>query len=611
MTSKTSCFEPALFRRDLRRAVPLVVLFALIWIVAMPAVLVQYEYTELERLRLVIQDHILVVGHALGIFSSFVYGLAAAWMMFFYLFSGKSANFYAALPVRRGTQFCTHYVAGLSIHVLPMLAIMLLTWVVTLVQGVPMFGVCMQAFAENVLQFLFFYNFGVLCCMIVGSAVVMPLIYAVLNFAVPVLETVLRLLLQAFVYGMPNNFETVTRFLSPVWYLVTDCGVHTVFDPQTNDVTAYTFDGWMYCIAIAAAGIVIGLLALALYRRREMERCGDVIAVRRLRPVFLYAFTFGCALVLGVFVTVLVTNGQIQGNLPATMIFMVLGAAIGYLAAQMLLLKTMHVMRRAWRGLLVCSVVVVVFLVGVRLDLAGYSSYIPDMADIASVSLGHARDNQPVEDAQVISDVVALHTRLISDRETIRASYQDYPDSENGWWKYLNICYTLENGNTVRRRYAVYCSEDSARDQQSILNQLNAVLSSDAVILASATPGFPVRETNIADCTFTGPSRYDEENGWIYETYTLSTHEAYALYTQGIMEDLTSSSLGSSYTAYYAPVAYTVQDTGDEGVRTMEQNSIDFAFSDLQGHTRYYTYQLTADAVNTIRCLRSFGYLSE
>ena len=55
--------------------------------------------------------------------------------------------------------------------------------------------------------------------------------------------------------------------------------------------------------AMAAIGIALTVLALLIFRRREMERSGDVIAVKPLRPVFLYCFSFGSAIVLSYIVS--------------------------------------------------------------------------------------------------------------------------------------------------------------------------------------------------------------------------------------------------------------------------------------------------------------------
>ena len=176
MTSKTSCFDRAIFWRDVRRSAPLWSLFLLILLVALPLPLSNFaDYLRRQQaFSIDVQYQILSVGHMLASVGSSIYGLAAAWLAFYYLFTGKSANFYAALPVRREAMFATHYLAGLTIHIVPMLLISAVTFAASAMVGAPQLGACAQVFSENVLSFLFFYNFAVLCCMIVGNAIMMP-----------------------------------------------------------------------------------------------------------------------------------------------------------------------------------------------------------------------------------------------------------------------------------------------------------------------------------------------------------------------------------------------------------------------------------------------------
>ena len=63
------------------------------------------------------------------------------------------------------------------------------------------------------------------------------------------------------------------------------------------DFSRYVFSSWGYIASLAGAGIVFAVLALFVFRRREMERSGDVIAVKPLRPVFLSCFNIGLSLI--------------------------------------------------------------------------------------------------------------------------------------------------------------------------------------------------------------------------------------------------------------------------------------------------------------------------
>ena len=107
-------------------------------------------------------------------------------------------------------------------------------------------------------------------------------------------------------------------------------------------------------IALAA------VIALLLHRFRRMESAGDVIAIRHLKPVFLYCFTVGCSLVLGYVLANLllwggtalfaVLSGTVMGNL---LWHYPWGLHAGICAAMLVLITALYIlpMRRLHRYL--------------------------------------------------------------------------------------------------------------------------------------------------------------------------------------------------------------------------------------------------------------------
>ena len=88
-------------------------------------------------------------------------------------------------------------------------------------------------------------------------------------------------------------------------------------------------EGWSYLGMLAVLGLVFALCAFLLLKHREMERSGDVIAVGWLRPVALYVFTIGCALVLGALMAELFSS-QTADNFWYVLLFLFVGAFVGY-----------------------------------------------------------------------------------------------------------------------------------------------------------------------------------------------------------------------------------------------------------------------------------------
>ena len=104
---------------------------------------------------------------------------------------------------------------------------------------------------------------------------------------------------------------------------------------------------------LAALGVIFAVCAFFLLRRREMERSGSVIAVGWLRPVALYVFTIGCALVVGEVLMELLASNTAD-NFWYVLLFLMIGAFLGYFSGRMLLQKTVHVFRHGWIGFGAC-----------------------------------------------------------------------------------------------------------------------------------------------------------------------------------------------------------------------------------------------------------------
>ena len=168
MTSRISCCNRALFRRCLRRTAPLWVVYLAFWIIALPLqLLIGFSRADFQTAEL--QYAILSAAQMSASFASFLYGAAAAWLVFHWLFRARSAYFYAALPLRRETVFLTDYAAGLAIGLVPNVLIALLAFAATSALGSPMASACLQWLGSGAVL-LFLYSFAVLCCMVSATS---------------------------------------------------------------------------------------------------------------------------------------------------------------------------------------------------------------------------------------------------------------------------------------------------------------------------------------------------------------------------------------------------------------------------------------------------------
>lgn len=614
MTSKISYFDRAIFRCAVKKAAPLCALYTLAWLLFLPFSLPSV-YAQALRATSFTPAYELAhrllsnTGAIAGVFS-LLYGLALAWLLYLWLFRTSSACYHASLPVRREALFLTNYLTGLLAFLAPHALIALVTFCVTAALGCPLLSCCLQWFAVISLYCLFFFSFAVLLVMIVGQMAAMPLVYCILNLAVYLVYHIVSGLMNTFVYGMPHissSLDDIFILFSPVLAIVAGQGPAVASDAIFNEALGYYESGMPYLIhtwyalALGAAGLVFALLGFQLLKKREMERCGDVIAVRPLRPVFLYAFTIGCALVIGQFIMHIISDGAASGNFILVMLFLFIGAFLGHFAAQMMLQKTVRVFKTGWPGLGACCLALLVLFGAARLDITRYSRRIPAAGDIDSVSIDtgyYAPTAYAVTDADAIAAVLRMHENILSCRtEQQRLASSTEPTISRD----VTISYNLKNGTTLTRYYQLYVPE-AQPDEDNPLVQFANVYNSLPFVQKRQLPGFAVTRSSVATCRIEG--RLADEGG-AYDGRNLSSDDAYTFYTDCILPDLEDSSLGRSSFGALNSTAEAVED-GD--AFNYSPCHVEFTFITPDGGETSSYFTIPLDAKRTAAYLEELGF---
>lgn len=118
-------------------------------------------------------------------------------------------------------------------------------------------------------------------------------------------------------------------------YSVTDCQLY----------------GWKWVLIYAIVGIAFAALAYLVYRRRASETAGDLITVRWAAVLFRFGVGLCAALTLGFFIYSLFYYEMLADHRHDSMVAltfcMMLMGLVGYFSAEMLLKKTIHVLRTA------------------------------------------------------------------------------------------------------------------------------------------------------------------------------------------------------------------------------------------------------------------------
>lgn len=576
MTSKTSFFNAGLLRRSLLKGAPLWGLWLLFWLLLLPVhLLTRQDLVPFELTRYLFDC--LVVA---GTFGVFFYGLAVAWLQFAWLYRTRSAYHYASLPIRRETQFVSRFLAGLLFHLGPALVVTLLTMAAGAAKGENVVVPALIFLACSTLMFLFYYGLAVFCAHLTGHVAAMPVLYLIANFLAPVLEYVLLLVADALIFGLSANQHLWPLWLSPLYY----CLNRNVFSMEwlnRGGVTiGYVFTGWKPVLLFGAAGLVLAILAFLLFRRRRMESAGDVIAVSWLKPVFRYGVTLCCGLTLGMIIATLILNSS-QIHFGTLLVCILFAAIVGFLAAEMLLEKTIRVFQKKnflrLGGALVAMTLV---LLACRYDVFGFTRYVPQADEVVSVSLDGGK---AVANSTVIEKTIALHQEIVANRHEV--------EENRGSFRAYRITYYLKDGGRVERYYRLPVGDYSDPDPSSLGYRVevlendptvlleNYFFTSDQIRLDSVSVEYYSREFNTYDqISLTAAQE---------ETLVAAMRKDVSLGTLGKTGFLAEDGVAGNVSVY---LQYTYQDgTWDRGE----------------------TLYVTPEATHTLEALRELGLPEE
>ncbi|MBQ3275835.1 MAG: hypothetical protein IJH47_02100 [Oscillospiraceae bacterium] len=397
MLSRTSFFDGTIYKNALRRRW----LLGLGYAAALTFRLMTranigmdlYRYANMyypERIESIIQEGLTSVLPML--FAVAMVMAAVGW-----LYRSRSCAFAASLPLKRQAVFCSDLLGGLTLLLAAPVAAAGLT---ALLEGTG-YGTGMGLLwwlGVTELMTVAYYGFAAFCAVLTGHWLALPALYFILLYAAAALEASVRRILQFLIFGLGNQ-RWILSFLSPAYYLKNRAYafIETWTDWQNGIPVDWrvTFHGWPTVIAYAAAGLLFGLAAVLLLRRRRMECAGDVAAEPWLRPVFRIGAAVAASLSVGLLTLQTVFGYSGYSTAAASfsrsmilLLMMLIGAFLGWFCAEMLLRKTVKVFDRSWAGFGILAAVIGALVLGFELDVFGVERAVPDLArvDHAEVS---------------------------------------------------------------------------------------------------------------------------------------------------------------------------------------------------------------------------------
>lgn len=509
MKSTISLFNATLYRKTMKRFWPLWAAYSVLLAFMLPLNLLNYYIrignistpAEMDRMMW----HMLInVPHLLTtILPILLVGAAlCAMAVYGYLYNHRSTCMMHALPMRRETMFFTQFLAGLSFMLLPLLAVTAVTAGVEIIAApAGMLGQALMSlviWAGNTAAIsLFFFSLASFCAMFTGHILAMPVFYGVINGLASALFALITAMMNLFFFGYQNSFSpTWLKWLTPVWNLM-DAVHWNSPDEPANELIQGNLANGLVPVVYAVIGLVLTVLALMVYRRRQLETAGDVVSVPLVRPLFRLGAAFCTGVFFGSFTTMFF--GWRDHILPLT-VSVILWSVVGWFAAEMLLEKSFRVFHR-WKGAVVLSAAMGLLCFSFHVDLFGVEDRVPEPENVSSLAFsmqaGYPNDgafsiDDSTTDPETIAKLVKLHQTVLDAYHSSGDDFSSVNYEDSGW---VNLEYRLNNGRIISRSYNSLPLSADDLDDPDTMTGLFAQLGNDRELVAQYGYHFDLVET--------------------------------------------------------------------------------------------------------------------
>jgi len=480
MKSSALFFNKTVFKKNITRFAPVWALYSVFLLMLM--VLLAIDNSSFYFARNVADS---IAPFAIV---NFCYALLCAQLLFGDLYNSRMCNALHAMPLRREDWFMTNVLSGFAFSLVPntVFAVICLPLVGDLLI-IPFLWLAAMA-----LQYLFFFGTAVLASYCVGNRFAMALVYIILNGFSLIVYWLVETLYAPLMYGVIIR-EDVFYTLSPVVGMVADVSYVEV-EKQGGYAFArwYMGESWGYLGICAAIGLILLGLALAAYRKRDLECAGDFVSIKWLSPIFLTLYTLCGGACCNAFFTLFIGE--------ESYFFLILGFIIGFFTGRMLLDRTVRVFRkRAFLGFGAFILAFSLSFIAVKVDLFGITRWIPNANRITGVAIStggnyHEKNwMDPLTDKDQIEDVLLIHKHGIENR---------YEGSDGEADVRLFITYYMKDGSERKREYYINHETDAGR-------LLKTYMSSPEMVLGEIyTQGWTVDRIDVpeADIKITDPA---------------------------------------------------------------------------------------------------------
>lgn len=618
MRSKTSFFNKTIFWKNITHFWPIWALYGVLCIWSMPVCsyfnIRTYNnagYTEAELAYLKVWRALEGMELSMNPWILFGVAIISAVAVFSYLYNSRSVNMIHAMPVCRVELFVTNYLSGFLFMVVPQLVSFLLTVFVWFGNGITHLEYLLQWLGIVTEETFFAYSFGIFCVMLTGNIVAAPAYFVILNYLYQGIWDVWNMVRHALIYGFSGNTEMVYGAgMVPIEYLRKNVKVRY---PEKILTQLPKIEG-MACLKwYILTALVFVVLAILMYRKRQLECAGDMIAISWVKPLARWLGAVMCAGLTGELIqTTFFEEKVLLGEaFPVLLVCWILGGILSFFGIEMIIEKRFMVFRK---GLLIQSgmflVLVVLFLGSMGMDIFHLKEKLPSVEEVSEVYVQGSYERYLTEASQ-IQDNIALQKKIIESREEYQQYFKKYYGKEECNDMMLDIIYVMKNGKKQVWSYSLPLDEYYLEEEDSAVRELLEQESNPEDYLAYY---FTEQYSNISLQSGSSIDWVDEN--YNFQSVDISTEDAEKL-IEAFKEDVASG----NYRIYpYSAKermentyvnTLTICFTPPKGAH-MLQYGVEYGDTISDGKSTEYTgIILTKECKNTIALLEKMGYIDE
>ncbi len=491
MKLRPRCFNGTALKKDITRFAPFWALYLIGGLMISQPVMSSFSVDRSSVANLVNDLSSFIGGFGT---INFFYAMLVAQLVFGDMFNGKLCNALHAMPLRRESWFTAHLASGLLFSLVPnfILSLGILPYLREYWYTAFLWLLGME------MHYLFFFGLAAFSMHCTGNRFSAIVVYVILNFFSILVLWFVNSMYAPMLYGVVFHYENFLLFspvimlcIEPQYFSVTHLGECPCYDynyAYAKEVSAHLTrweglgDSWGYLGILTVLGAVFLVLALVLYRKRNLESAGDFVAFQPMKPIFWVIFTLCAGGAMQFIGTEIMGLGLLGGY-----IFLALGLLCGYFVSQMFLARSIKVFQK--RTFLYLGIFLVVFALSVvltDLDALGVERYIPKTDRVEAVYVGGS-DISYVQDLDKLEESSLKNAFIIRDPQKIdqaRNIHQLLIQEGAGGgrdYKSIYVVYFLESGLRVTRRYETPVGSDACIAYWQLINRKEAIFGFDSL----------------------------------------------------------------------------------------------------------------------------------